>query len=99
MQVDRILQAKAVGLAWAEGVGIGVAQHLAVTLAHQPRQALGQHVGATASHLGLVGRVELEGAAAVQHGFGVDRGDGRQVSRGAGAQDQGRLGHVAENRR
>ena len=40
---------------------------------------LSTHVGAAAGHLGVVRRLELEGAGAVQHMVGVDGGDGRQV--------------------
>ena len=52
VQVDRVLDAEAVGRARPEVVGIGIAQHPAVLLGHQPGQALGQHVVAAPRHLG-----------------------------------------------
>ena len=94
-EVDRVLQAEAVGAARPEVVGVGIAEHPAVALGHQPGQALGEHVVAPARHLGLVGRIELEGAGAVQHVPAVDGGDGGQVGGRAGADQQRGGGHRA----
>jgi hypothetical protein len=57
-------------------------------LRHQPGQAAPQHVVAAARHLGLVGRVELKGAGALQHGLGIDGGDGGKVGIGLVADEQ-----------
>ena len=85
IEVDRILEAEPVRPARPEMVGVRVTEHATVALGHQPGQPLVEHVGAAPRHLGLVGRLELEGARAVQHVIGVDGRDGGQVGVAAGA--------------
>jgi len=89
IQVDRVLDAEAVGAARPELVGVGVAQYPAAAFGHQPGQALGQDRVAALAHLGVVGFVQLEGAGAVAYGLAVDRGAGGDVGGRAVAQQQG----------
>ena len=74
-EVDRILEAEAIGRARPELVRVGVAaaprRRARATSQGRP---LATHVVAAARHLGAVGRVELEGAGAVAHVPAVDGG-------------------------
>ena len=82
-QVDRVLEAEAIGRPRSERTGVGITGDGAGAFEHQPGQALGEHVGPAALDLEPVRRLDLEGARAIQHVPGVDAGDGVDVGRGA----------------
>ena len=92
-EVDRVLEAEAIGRPRPELVGVGVAAARAPPRSSDELgQALGEHVGAARGHLGVVGRLDLERAGAVAHVLAVDGGDRRQVGVGARAdQDAGAM--------
>jgi hypothetical protein len=77
VQVDRIFGREAVGRPRRTSCSIK-AEHAAVLLHDQVGQALGQHVGTACRHLPGTG-VDFEGACALQHVVGIDRGDGGHV--------------------
>ena len=101
--VDRILETEAIGAARPEVIRIGIAEQHAVAFGHEPGQALAEHVLAPAPHLGFVGRLELEGAAAVPHVVRVDGGDRRDSRRPRSGESRagawGGIGGVAGARR
>ena len=92
VDVDRILDREFICRPRPPFAGIGIAQDAALKLGHEMRQADVEHGGATARHLGKVGRIDLEGGRAVQHVMGVDFGAARHIGLGRGPHDQ--LAHL-----
>ena len=63
----------------------GEADHLAVLFGHQPGQLLVQHILSAGRHVGQGGRLDLEGAGAMQHVVAVNGRDGGHIQGLAGA--------------
>ena len=81
IDVDRVLHGEAIGRPGAIETRIGIAHQHAADLGRQIGKLPLQQRPHAARHLGLVGRLELEGCGAGAHGMGVDAGDGGNVGR------------------
>jgi hypothetical protein len=65
VDIDRILDGEFIGRPRPPVAGIGIAQHDAVALGHQMRQACFEHRGAAFLHLGEIRRHDLERGGAM----------------------------------
>jgi len=84
IEIDRVLDAEAIG--WARPVrsGIGVADDSTVELGGEIRKFAVGEAAKPPGHLGKIRRVELEGRGAEADGVFVDGGDGGEIGLGGG---------------
>jgi hypothetical protein len=94
IEINRILDGKAIGRSRAMRAGIGIADNPAFQHSREIRIAPAHHPLETPRHLGQIWRDQFERGRAELHRLGIDRGDRGQICRRGGPDFN--IGHGAE---